>query len=390
MDDFKFQIEILARDAGTHARLGRLHTAHGVVETPVFMPVGTCGTVKALTQEHLEELGASIILANAYHLFLRPGPEVIREAGGLGRFMAWPRPILTDSGGFQVMSLTGLQRVSEEGVEFRSHLDGSRHFLSPERAVEIQIALGSDIMMILDECVAYPSTHEATRRAVEITSRWARRAKAALECAAEVAQGEQRGEQDAALPGALYGIVQGGVDELLRRQSAEEMVEIGFDGYALGGLSVGESKSATYDVTEFTAERLPADRPRYLMGVGTPADLAECVARGVDQFDCVMPTRNARNGSLFTSEGRVVIKSARYARDERPPDPACACAVCRRYSRRYLRHLFATGEMLAAILATYHNLYFYLDTMIKIRQAIRTGDFGSFLSRLRSGPELSD
>lgn len=369
-----FKFEILARDTGTRARLGRIETPHGAVETPVFMPVGTSGTVKALTQEHLESLGAGIILANTYHLYLRPGHQIIREAGGLHRFMSWPHLLLTDSGGFQAMSLRGLQQIREEGIEFRSHLDGSSHFFSPELVVEIQLALGADILMILDECVPYPSGVPAMRRAVELTGRWARRARDFYVRSLD----EQGG-------GALYGIVQGGVDLALRRESAEEMQEIGFAGYALGGLSVGEPKPITYDVTEFTASLLPEDHPRYLMGVGTPTDLVECVARGIDQFDCVMPTRNARNASVFTSEGRLVIKSARYARDERPLDPACECAVCCRYSRAYIRHLFVAGEMLAATLATYHNVHFYLDTIIKIRQAIRAGDFRSFLSRARAG-----
>jgi len=374
--DFKF--EVSARDAGTRARLGRLHTPYGVVETPCFMPVGTCGTVKALTQDHLEELGAGIILGNTYHLYLRPGHEIIRSAGGLHRFMGWPHPILTDSGGFQVMSLKELGRITEDGVEFRSHLDGSSHFFSPERVVEIQLALGSDIMMILDECVPYPSSEEATQRAVRLTGRWAMRAKRYYT--------DEAGRRPELSAGALYGIIQGEVNEALRRESAEEMQEIGFAGYALGGLSVGEPKSATYDVAEFTAGLLPEDQPRYLMGVGTPRDLVECVARGVDQFDCVMPTRNARNACVFTSEGRLAIRGARYARDNGPLDPACACAVCRRYTRAYIRHLFVAREMLAAILATYHNVYFYLDTMRKIRQAIGAGDFASFLSKVRAGP----
>ncbi len=376
MADFKF--EILARDAGTRARLGRISTPHGIVETPAFMPVGTGGTVKAVTQSHLEELGAGLILANAYHLYLRPGEEVIRRAGGLHRFISWTRPILTDSGGFQVMSLKGLQRVTEEGVEFRSHLDGSSHCFTPERVVDLQMTLGPDIAMILDECVPYPSSAEATRRAVELTSRWARRAK-------ERYVGVVAG-RDGEAGSALYGIIQGGVDEALRSQSVAEMREIGFAGYAVGGLSVGEPKNATYDIAEFTASLLPEDQPRYLMGVGTARDLAECVARGVDQFDCVMPTRNARNACVFTSQGRLAIKGARYANDFGPLDEACGCAVCRRYSRAYLRHLFATREMLAATLATYHNLFFYLDTMGKIRHAIAAGDFGNFLSRVRAGP----
>lgn len=375
-NDFKF--EIVAHDRNTRARTGLLSTAHGVVETPAFMPVGTAGSVKGVTQEELEGLGVQILLSNTYHLYLRPGHEVVREAGGLHRFMGWHRPILTDSGGFQVMSLEGLGRVTEEGVTFRSHLDGSSHFLSPERAVEIQLALGSDVCMILDECVEYPSSHEATRRAMELTGRWARRAK-------EHYQGARDPLQEARSSTALFGIVQGGIDKALRHQSAEQMLEIGFDGYALGGLSVGEPKSETYDVTQYTAELLPADRPRYLMGVGTPADLVECAARGIDLFDCVMPTRNARNACVFTSEGRIVIKSARYARDPRPLDPACGCAVCRRYSRAYIRHLFQAGEMLAAILSTLHNLHFYLDTMRKIRQAVASGDFEDLLHRVRTG-----
>lgn len=367
---------MLARDAATGARLGRIHTPHGIIETPAFMPVGTGGTVKAVTQQHLEEVDAQIILGNTYHLYLRPGHELIRRAGGLHRFISWPRPILTDSGGFQVMSLKGLQRITEDGVEFRSHLDGSSHFFSPERVVDIQLALGADICMILDECVPYPASAEATARAVKLTGRWARRAKNRY-----LAALKELGSQPSSV---LYGIVQGGIDESLRRESAEEMQEIGFHGYALGGLSVGEAKNATYDVVEYAVQRLPQDQPRYLMGVGTPEDLVECVARGIDQFDCVMPTRNARNACVFTSEGRLTIKGARYANDESPLDPACSCAVCCRYSRAYIRHLFSTGEMLAATLATYHNLFFYLDIMRKIRQAIAAGNFVDFLSSARA------
>jgi queuine tRNA-ribosyltransferase len=376
-----FKFEITARDPSTRARAGLIYTPHGTVETPCFMPVGTAATVKSLTQEHLEQLGAEIILANTYHLYLRPGSETIRAAGGLHRFMSWRRPILTDSGGFQVMSLKGLGRVTEEGYEFRSHLDGSRHFLSPETAVDAQLGFGSDVVMILDECVPYPATYEATRRAVKLTAQWARRAREHF-----LEQRERAlPEPHLGMP-ALYGIVQGGIDPQLRRESSEQTREIGFEGYALGGLSVGETKSATYDVTEFAASLLPDEQPRYLMGVGTPHDLIEGVARGIDQFDCVMPTRNARNACVFTSEGRIVIKNARYARDLAPLDPACRCTVCARYSRSYIRHLFMAGEMLAATLASFHNLYFYLDTMCKIRQAIRAGIYGQFLStaRLRS------
>jgi len=437
------RFEVIARDPNGRARAGLLHTAHGIVETPTFMPVGTAASVKGMTQEQLEQLGVEILLANTYHLYLRPGHETIRDLGGLHRFMSWPRPILTDSGGFQIMSLKGLSKVTEDGVTFRSHLDGSSHFLTPERAVEVQLALGSDIAMILDECVAYPATHETTHRAVKLTRRWARRAKEfwLRQTCSEAGDGRREGEgsdsrhsgfgtrdsgfasaipsfretlpephipspesDESSLPNpdsplpthepsrsnarparALFGIVQGGIDQDLRRQSAEETQEIGFDGYAIGGLSVGEPKSDTYEVTEYTAGLLPADRPRYLMGVGTPEDLVECVAHGVDMFDCVMPTRNARNAGIFTSEGKLVIKNARYARDESPLDPACRCSVCRRYSRGYLRHLFVAGEMLAAILATHHNLYFYLDTMREIRQAIGAGEFQKLWLKVRSG-----
>lgn len=395
------RFEILARDASTRARAGLLHTPHGIVETPAFMPVGTAGTVKGMTQAQLEELGVQILLANTYHLYLRPGHEIIRDLGGLHRFMGWTRPILTDSGGFQVMSLKGLGRVTEDGVWFRSHLDGSSHFLSPERAVEIQLALGADVIMTLDECVEYPCTWETARRAMKLTGRWARRAKEHYLRNSNLEMGNSSAgspassfdsrvsnpESEAPHRPALFGIVQGGTDRALRSESAEEMVEIGFEGCAIGGLSVGEPKEETYDVVEFTAGLLPVERPRYLMGVGTPEDLAECVARGIDLFDCVMPTRNARNGCVFTSEGRVVLKSARYARDEAPLDPACQCAVCRRYSRAYIRHLFAAGEMLAAILATHHNLHFYLDTMRRIRQAIISGYFHPILRRCAQGLE---
>ena len=386
------QFEIVAQDKVTRARAGLLHTPHGAVETPVFMPVGTGGTVKGMTHEGLEALGVQILLANTYHLYLRPGHELIRDAGGLHRFMAWPRPILTDSGGFQVMSLKPLGRVTEDGVWFRSHLDGSAHFLSPERAVEIQLALGADIIMTLDECVEYPASRETLHRAVSLTTRWAERAKRAFASGSGFGIGDSGSEPPTANPEfrtpnpALFGIVQGGTDKDLRRQSAEALLDLDFEGYALGGLSVGEPKSEMYDVAEFTAELLPRERPRYLMGVGTPEDLVECVARGIDLFDCVLPTRNARNACAFTSEGKVILKNARYARDERPLDPACTCAVCRRYSRHYLRHLFVSGEMLGAILATHHNLHFYLDTMRKIRQSLLLGEFAEFHARVRAGP----
>jgi queuine tRNA-ribosyltransferase len=373
------KFEIVARDPGTRARAGLLHTAHGVIETPAFMPVGTAGSVKGMTQDELERVGVQILLANTYHLYLRPGHEVVRATGGLHRFMAWPHPILTDSGGFQVMSLKGLSRVSKDGVEFRSHLDGSSHFLSPERAVEIQLALGADIIMALDECVEYPASRENSRRALELTGLWARRAKTHYHKTLESTSSESPAP-------VLFGIVQGGTDKALRLESAQQVLEIGFEGYAVGGLSVGEPKSETYDLAGYTAELLPWDRPRYLMGVGTPADLVECVARGIDLFDCVLPTRNARNAGVFTSEGQLGIKSARYARDPAPLDPACGCTVCCRYSRAYIRHLFQANEMVAAILATHHNLHFYLDTMRKIRQAVASGGFVSLLRRVRTGP----
>ena len=399
------------RDPNTRARAGLLSTPHGVVETPVFMPVGTAGTVKAIAQEDLEKLGVQILLGNTYHLYLRPGHELVREFGGLHRFMSWPGAILTDSGGYQIMSLERLGKVSDEGYDFRSHLDGSRHLLSPERAVDIQMALGSDIMMTLDHCVEYPSSHEVTAKAMRLTSRWARRCRTAYLGISDQGSGiSDLGEQDRVgepplrepspaslasagprpLGPALFGIVQGGMDPELRRESAEDLVEIGFEGYALGGLSVGEPKTVTYEVVERTAGLLPVDRPRYLMGVGTPEDLVECVARGIDMFDCVMPTRHGRNGSIFTSEGRIVIKNARYARDPLPLDPACRCEVCRRYSRGYLRHLFVSGEMLGPMLATRHNLYFYLDTLREIRDAIGSGGYNTFRSRFKVGLEAGE
>jgi queuine tRNA-ribosyltransferase len=414
------QFNLTHRDPQTHARVGIFHTPHGPVETPVFMPVGTAGTVKAISQEELEALGVRILLGNTYHLYLRPGHELVRELGGLHRFMGWRGAILTDSGGYQIMSLEGLGRVSDDGYEFRSHLDGSRHLLSPELAVHIQMALGSDIMMSLDHCVEYPSSREVTSEAVKLTSRWARRCRGVYLGAQDSGfEGRDSGlgtrdsgfgvrdsgaeSRDSTLGArepntenrkpnpeprvpALFGIVQGGIDAELRRQSAEELIEISFEGYAIGGLSVGEPKSATYELTDFAATILPADRPRYLMGVGTPEDLVECVAHGVDMFDCVMPTRHARNGSIFTSQGRIVIKNARYARDTSPLDPACSCTVCGRYSRAYLRHLFMAGEMLGPMLATRHNLHFYLDTMREIRDAIRSGEYNRYRSRIRHGP----
>ncbi|MDW8216632.1 MAG: tRNA guanosine(34) transglycosylase Tgt [Acidobacteriota bacterium] len=365
------RFEVLARDAATEARRGRLTTTRSVIETPVFMPVGTAATVKALTQEMLEALDARIILANTYHLFLRPGHGVIQELGGLHRFMGWSRSILTDSGGYQVFSLGKLRTISEEGVAFRSHLDGAQLFLSPEVSMEVQIALGSDIVMAFDECPPYPASYEQVRASLELTERWARRCRTYFDAHAD------RERQ------SLFGIVQGGIHHDLRARSLEGLLAIGFDGYAIGGLSVGEEKQHMYDTTAFIAPRLPADKPRYLMGVGTPADLVESVARGVDMLDCVMPTRHARNGTVFTSEGRLNLRNARYIRDDRPLDAACSCFVCRRYSRAYLAHLMRAGEILASILATYHNVHHYLDLMRRIRHALEQGEFGRFVAEFR-------
>jgi queuine tRNA-ribosyltransferase len=376
-----FSFEIIATDPETRARAGRIHTPHGTIDTPVFMPVGTLGTVKGLTQEMLEELGAQIILCNTYHLYLRPGHERIAELGGLHRFMSWPRPILTDSGGFQVLSLAPLRRVSEEGVVFRSHLDGSQHSFTPETALDVQRALGSDIAMPLDECTEYPADHQRARQSMELTARWLERTRrhwSKDQGPGSKVQGQECGAATLDLgPGtldpALFGIVQGGTYPDLRAESARRTAEMDLPGYAIGGLSVGEPRSLTWELLEAVEPRLPRLRPRYLMGVGLPEELPQYVAMGVDMMDCVLPTRNARNGMLFTTEGRLVIRHSRYAGDSRPPDERCGCPVCRRYSRAYLRHLFLSGELLSSVLNTVHNLHFYLDTMRKIRQAIVVG-----------------
>jgi queuine tRNA-ribosyltransferase len=357
------------------ARAGVMTTAHGDVETPAFMPVATQGAVKGVTHRDLEDAGAAIVLGNTYHLHLRPGDDLIARLGGLHRFIGWTKPMLTDSGGYQVFSLAARRAIDEEGVRFRSHLDGSLRLLTPEKAVDIQAQLGSDIAMVLDECLAYPSEPEAAAASMRRTQRWAERSRARLGLVHE------RGVAGVTVsnPGqAQFGIVQGGVFPELREESAEQTIGIGFDGYAIGGLAVGEPIDVMYDLVGRVAPRLPADRPRYLMGVGTPADLVESVARGVDLFDCVLPTRNGRNGQLFTSEGRINIKNARYAEDERPPDPECACYTCRTCSRAYLRHLFLAGEINAATLNTLHNLRFYLDTLRRIRESVRFGRFESF------------
>jgi queuine tRNA-ribosyltransferase len=372
--------KVVAREG--EARAGLLQTRRSLIETPVFMPVGTAATVKATRFEALEtELDARIILANTYHLWLRPGAQVVRACGGLHRFTGWGRALITDSGGFQVWSLGRLRRLREEGVEFRSHLNGDPCFLSPEVSMEVQAALGSDLVMVLDECAPGDATHDEARASLELTARWARRSRTRFdELQREGADAGRDAERHPAVSGeqALFGIVQGAAHADLRRESLARTAEIGFDGYAIGGLSVGEPKPVMYDTVEMLAPLLPADRPRYLMGVGTPEDLVEAVARGVDMFDCVLPTRNGRNGQAFTSRGPLNIKNARWARDARPLDEACPCAVCRRHSRAYLRHLQQAGEMLAAILLTHHNLSFFLDTMRRVRQAIRSGDFTRF------------
>lgn len=360
-DEFRF--EVVHKDAGTGARRGVLHTPHGDVQTPVFMPVGTAGAVKAMPHEWLESLDAGIILANTYHLYLRPGHERIERLGGLHQFAAWNRAILTDSGGYQVFSHRELRSIGEEGVQFRSHLDGSRNFFTPEKAIDVQRALGSDIVMVFDDCTPYPSSYVDAETSMELSMRWAKRCR------------EQWDRFD--IGGrALFGIVQGSVYHDLRKRSAEALNRIGFSGMAIGGLSVGEPKDLMYEVVESTAPLLPWDRPRYLMGVGTPEDLIRSVAMGIDMFDCVLPTRNARNGCLFTSQGRIVIKNAVYAEDDGPLDPQCSCPTCRRFSRAYLRHLFLAGEHLSAVYNTVHNLTFYLDMMRKIRDAIELDSLG--------------
>jgi len=371
-----FRFEVLATDP-SGARLGRLETPHGVIETPAFMPVGTLGTVKGLTQESLEALGAQIILANTYHLYLRPGAELIREMGGLHKFMSWPHPILTDSGGYQVFSLSDLRKVTDEGVTFRSHIDGSEHFLSPERAIEIQLALGSDIMMVLDECIEASSSEERAAAAAARTLAWARRSR------------DYFSEHGDAQRQIMFGIVQGGAHAELRRRSTDEMVQLDFPGYAIGGLAVGEPQEVTCEMTAHVTARLPTDRPRYLMGVGRPEQIVDYVARGVDMMDCVLPTRSARHGCLFTWQGRILIKNACYAKDPRPIDPACLCPTCRRYSRAYLRHLFLSKELLGATLTTLHNVYFYLDIMAEIRKSIRFGNLLGFRSDLQARLENS-
>ncbi len=360
----------------TSARVAVIETPHGVVETPVFMPVGTQATVKAMERRELEEIGVSIILSNAYHLYLRPGHELIRRAGGLHSFMSWPHPILTDSGGFQVFSLTDLREISDEGVRFRSHLDGSYHFFTPEKVIEIEEALGADFIVCFDECVPYPASYSYAKEAMERTLKWALRCKKA----------KKREDQ------FLFGIIQGSVYPDLRKESALRTIEIGFDGYAIGGLSVGEPKPVMYEMLDVVVPLLPEDKPRYLMGVGYPSSLLEAIERGIDMFDCVLPTRNGRTGTIFTHRGKEHIRSESWKEDFSPPDPECDCYVCRNYTRAYLRHLYKAGEILAARLASYHNIYLLVDLMKKAREAIKGGYFPefkkSFIEKFEGGEDI--
>lgn len=359
---FSFQLEATCGAA----RAGRFFTTHGSVETPIFMPVGTAGSVKTLAPQDLNRIGAQIILGNTYHLYLRPGCEIVQKAGGLQRFMSWHRPMLTDSGGFQVMSLNGLRKITPDGVRFQSHIDGSYHFFSPEEAIRIQNALGADVIMAFDECPPYPATRDYVSDSLQMTLRWAKRCLDA----------HQRDDQ------ALFGIVQGGVYDDLREQSARSLMDMNFPGYAIGGLAVGEPKEEMRRVTALMNGILPQEKPRYLMGVGTPMDLLEHIARGVDMFDCVMPTRNARKGSLFTRHGRLIVKAARYKEDFSPVDPDCDCYTCRNFSRAYIRHLFAAGEILGMRLATLHNLHFYLWLVKQARAAILAGEYEGFMREM--------
>lgn len=369
--------ELIKECKQTGARLGRLHTPHGVIETPIFMPVGTQATVKAMTPEELKEIEAQIILSNTYHLYLRPGHELVKEAGGLHKFMNWDRPILTDSGGFQVFSLGELRKITEEGVTFQSHLDGSRHFLSPERVMEVETALGADIIMAFDECAPYPADYDYVKKSMERTTRWAVRCKEAF------TNTENQ---------ALFGIVQGGMYRDLREKSAADLVALDFPGYSIGGLSVGEPKELMYEVLDYTTPLLPKDKPRYLMGVGSPDALIEGAIRGVDMFDCVLPTRIARNGTAMTSQGKVVIKNAKYTRDFSPLDPECDCYCCKNYTKAYIRHLYKADEILSSRLLSTHNLHFLLKLMKQVRQAImedRLMDFrNEFFAKYYGDSEL--
>ena len=359
--------KVLAKDKSTRARVGRLTTAHGVVETPVFMPVGTQGTVKTLTPEELKEVGAEIVLGNTYHLSLRPGIGIIRLAGGLHKFMHWDGPMLTDSGGYQVFSLSNLRKITEEGAAFQSHIDGAPHFIGPKEAMAYQQAFGSDIMMVFDECVPYPCEYDYALRSMELTLKWALHCKKLHE------------DKDR----MLFGIVQGSTFKDLRQRCVEELVEIGFDGYAIGGLSVGEPRDVTWEITELTASLLPEERPRYFMGFGKPDEMMDAIALGVDMFDCIIPTKCGRTGTAFTSAGKIVVKNSIYKEDMQPIDPDCSCYTCRNYSRAYIRHLFNTGEILALRLVSFHNLHYYIRLMFGARRAISAGEFEAFRKEVK-------
>ncbi len=375
---FANMFTLINKDNSTKARLGRVETMHGSFETPAFMPVGTQATVKTLSNRDLSDCGVQILLSNAYHLYLRPGEDIIKTAGGLHKFMGWDKPILTDSGGFQVFSLAVLRKVSDEGVEFQSHIDGSKHFLTPEKIVDFQTALGSDIMMVLDECVHYPCEYDLAKRAVDRTLDWAERSKKVHSSQLAVsAEGGPASGWDRR-PGFLFGIVQGASYKDLRKECAERLVEMDLDGYALGGLAVGEPKEITREMTQFTTELLPEDKPRYLMGVGEPQDLIEAVASGIDMFDCVVPTRNGRNGTAFTKTGRVSLRNAESAKDFRPIEEGCGCYACGTYTRGYIRHLFNVDEILGLRLVSLHNVYFYQRLIQEMRDAIKEGNFLKF------------
>ncbi len=388
--------KLLHKDKSTKARLGVLTTAHGPINTPIFMPVGTQGTVKAISTQELKEVGAEIILGNAYHLYLRPGLDIIEKAGGLHKFMGWDRPILTDSGGYQIFSLATLRKLSEEGAEFSSHIDGSKHFITPEKAIDIQRILGGDIMMILDECVHYPAARDYVEQSLDLTTKWARRAKEYFVSglAGKRVNGLSPYTRTPAHPQLLFGIVQGSTYLDLRKKAVEDLLEIGFDGYAIGGVSVGEPENLIHEVAAYTASLLPQDKARYLMGLGTPPDIVEAIANGIDMFDCVVPTRNGRNGQAFIWDGYLQLRNAEYKEDFRPIDQRCDCFACKNHTRAYIRHLFNTEELLGLRLVSLHNLYFYVKLIRLSREAIKEERFGDFrlefLNRYNKKADVGD